>query len=96
MSYKPPKKKIEKYKQLLHDKYEQKPFIADPDEFDGTYVGAGSFETTVENNYDIRAFLKYKQATGTEWKDLSDSDKSKFFLSRSRRTECRRMQTDDD
>ena len=59
------------------------PFVSDPETFEGAYVGAGNFETVVDNKYDIRAFVKYKQETGREWNDLSDSEKRKFRLSES-------------
>lgn len=59
------------------------PFTSDPEVFDGSYVGTGNFETVVENKYDIRAFLKYKQETGKEWNELTDNEKRKFRLTES-------------
>lgn len=58
----------------------KKPIISDPDAFEGSYVGAGNFETVIENKYNIRAFVKYKQETGKEWSELSESEKRKFRL----------------
>lgn len=58
----------------------KKPIITDPEIAEGSYVGAGNFETVVENKYDIRAFVKYKQETGREWSELSASEKQKFAL----------------
>lgn len=61
----------------------KKPFISDPEVFDGSYVGAGNFETVVDNKYNIRDFLKYKQETGREWNELSDSEKRRFVTKES-------------
>lgn len=56
----------------------KKPYIEDPRDFNGNYVGAGDFEKPVTNEYDIRAFLKYKRKTGRDWKDLTASERNNF------------------
>lgn len=60
----------------------KKPYIEDPEEFNGDYVGAGKFGEMIINQYDIRAFAKYKHETGRAWDDLSEEEKHSFKLAK--------------
>jgi hypothetical protein len=60
----------------------KEPYIEDPEDFNGDYVGAGEFEKIIVNEYDLRAFGKYMEETGRTWNELSAEEKNSFKLTK--------------